>query len=218
MFKLLDGGGVKLKRCQVPVGAPGERRKPCRTNTSTKISRAWTIQTSTVGTDRLERHLRPSRTDDVLVDWKGQEPTHRVEQQVGAMKAYVDSVRGTPPRITSHPIAFGSGEWTCVIGEFEDRSRTDSLGDSRSSRTYSHGLQLSRLDRPRRPAGPTVSPAIWGGRASTRVRMRRGFSTRPGQTSARPINGIRSTLPKSHQRRVHSRCSRTVRDTGCLTS
>jgi len=23
----------------------------------------------------------------------------------------------------SHPIAFGSGEWTCVVGEFEDRSR-----------------------------------------------------------------------------------------------
>jgi len=39
------------------------------------------------------------------------------------MKAYVDSAGGTPPRITAHPIRFGSGEWTCVIGEFEDGSR-----------------------------------------------------------------------------------------------
>ena len=29
----------------------------------------------------------------------------------------------TPPQITSHPIAFGSGEWTCVIGEFEGGGR-----------------------------------------------------------------------------------------------
>jgi len=34
------------------------------------------------------------------------------------MKAYVDAAGGTPPQITSHPIKFGSGQWTCVIGEF----------------------------------------------------------------------------------------------------
>ena len=28
---------------------------------------------------------------------------------------------GMPPEIVSHPIRFGSGVWTCVIGEFEDR-------------------------------------------------------------------------------------------------
>jgi hypothetical protein len=33
-----------------------------------------------------------------------------------------DSVRGTPPQLSSHPIAFGSGDWTCVIGEFADGS------------------------------------------------------------------------------------------------
>ena len=31
----------------------------------------------------------------------------------------MDSAGGTPPQITSHPIKFGSGEWTCVVGEFE---------------------------------------------------------------------------------------------------
>jgi hypothetical protein len=34
------------------------------------------------------------------------------------MNAYVDSAGGTPAQTTAHQIAFGSGEWTCVVGEF----------------------------------------------------------------------------------------------------
>jgi hypothetical protein len=62
-------------------------------------------------------------TVDVLVDWKGQPVTHGVEEHIAAMKAYVDSAGGAPPQITSHPIKFGSGEWTCVVGEFEGGGR-----------------------------------------------------------------------------------------------
>ena len=62
-------------------------------------------------------------TDDVLVDWKGQPPTHGIQQHIDAMKAYVESAGGTPPQITAHPIAFGSGDWTCVIGEFAGGGR-----------------------------------------------------------------------------------------------
>jgi hypothetical protein len=62
-------------------------------------------------------------TDDVLVDWKGQTPTHGIQEHIDAMKAYVDSAGGTPPQIRSHPIGFGSGDWTCVIGEFEGGGR-----------------------------------------------------------------------------------------------
>ncbi len=62
-------------------------------------------------------------TDDVSVDWKGQAPTRGIEQHIDAMKAYVESAGGTPPQITSHPIAFGSGDWTCVVGEFEGGGR-----------------------------------------------------------------------------------------------
>ncbi len=46
-------------------------------------------------------------TDDVFVDWKGQEPTHGIEEHIDAMKAFVESVGGTPPKIVSHPIGFG---------------------------------------------------------------------------------------------------------------
>jgi hypothetical protein len=62
-------------------------------------------------------------TDDVYVDWKGQEPTRGIQEHIDAMKAFVESAGGTPPQITSHPIAFGSGEWTCAIGEFEGGGR-----------------------------------------------------------------------------------------------
>jgi hypothetical protein len=63
-------------------------------------------------------------TDDVLVAWQRQPTTHGIEEHIEAMKAYVDQYGGgTPPQITSHPIKFGSGEWTCVIGEFESGAR-----------------------------------------------------------------------------------------------
>jgi len=63
-------------------------------------------------------------TDDVLVDWQGQPPTHGIEEHIEAMKSYVEqNGGGAPPQITSHPIRFGSGDWTCVIGEFESGAR-----------------------------------------------------------------------------------------------
>ena len=62
-------------------------------------------------------------TDDVYVEFKGQEPTRGIDDHIDAMKAFVESAGGTPPQVVSHPIAFGSGEWTCVVGEFKDGSR-----------------------------------------------------------------------------------------------
>ena len=63
-------------------------------------------------------------TADVLVDWKGQPQTHGIDQHIAAMKAYVEGVGGgRPPQITSHPIKFGSGEWTCVVGAFANGAR-----------------------------------------------------------------------------------------------
>ena len=37
-------------------------------------------------------------TDDVYVDWKGQEPTRGIEQHIEAMEAYVDSAGARRPR------------------------------------------------------------------------------------------------------------------------
>ncbi len=63
-------------------------------------------------------------TDDVLVDWQGQPQTHGIEEHIEAMKSYVEhSGGGRPPQITAHPIKFGSGEWTCAVGEFANGAR-----------------------------------------------------------------------------------------------
>ncbi len=62
-------------------------------------------------------------TDDVYVDMKGMPPTRGLEEHIAAMEGFTAQVGGTPPQITSHPIAFGSGEWTCVVGEAADGSR-----------------------------------------------------------------------------------------------
>jgi hypothetical protein len=62
-------------------------------------------------------------TDDVFVQVHGQPPTHGVREHIDAMKAFVESTGGTPIQVSSHPIAFGSGEWTCVVGELEGGGR-----------------------------------------------------------------------------------------------
>ncbi|MEZ5123293.1 MAG: hypothetical protein R2736_17240 [Solirubrobacterales bacterium] len=46
-------------------------------------------------------------TDDVYVDWKGQEPTRGVDEHIEAMKSYVDSAGAPRPR--SSPTRSSSG-------------------------------------------------------------------------------------------------------------
>jgi len=43
------------------------------------------------------------------------------------MKAFAESTGGAPVQVKSHPIRFGSGDWTCVVGELEDGSRMVTL-------------------------------------------------------------------------------------------
>jgi SnoaL-like domain len=62
-------------------------------------------------------------TDDVLVDFHGQPPTHGIREHIDAMKAFIDTTGGTPLQVKSHPIGFGSGEWTCTVGELETGGR-----------------------------------------------------------------------------------------------
>ena len=62
-------------------------------------------------------------TDDVLVDVHGQAQSHGIQEHIDAMRAFVETTSGTPIQITSHPVKFGSGEWTCVVGEFEGGGR-----------------------------------------------------------------------------------------------
>jgi len=62
-------------------------------------------------------------TGDVRVDVHGQAQTHGIQEHIDAMRAFVEATGGTPIQITSHPVKFGSGQWTCVVGEFEGGGR-----------------------------------------------------------------------------------------------
>jgi ketosteroid isomerase-like protein len=71
-------------------------------------------------------------TDDVLVDVHNQPPTQGIDEHIDAMKAMVQKTGGTPAQIKSHPIRFGSNEWTCVVGEFENGSRMVTVANWRN--------------------------------------------------------------------------------------
>ncbi|WP_350275860.1 hypothetical protein [Kribbella sp. HUAS MG21] len=77
------------------------------------------------GWNRADWHgvFADCHTDDVLVEVNGQPPTRGIEEHIEAMKALVESSGGTPVQVASHPISFGSGEWTCAVGEFEGGGR-----------------------------------------------------------------------------------------------
>jgi len=64
---------------------------------------------------------------DVLVELHGQASTHGIREHIEAMKAFVASTGGAPVQVKSHPIGFGSGDWTCVVGELENGSRMVTL-------------------------------------------------------------------------------------------
>jgi len=68
-----------------------------------------------------------NHTGDVLVDVHGQAVTHGIGEHIEAMKAFVASTGGVPLQVKSHPIGFGSGDWTCVVGELENGSRMVTL-------------------------------------------------------------------------------------------
>jgi hypothetical protein len=77
------------------------------------------------GWNRADWHgvFTQSHTDDVVVYVKGQPSTRGIQEHIEAMQALVASTGGKPVQVKSHPIVFGSGEWTCVVGELEGGGR-----------------------------------------------------------------------------------------------
>ena len=77
------------------------------------------------GWNQADWHGAFTRThsDDVYVEVHGQPPTRGIQEHIDAMQALVESTDGQPIQVKSHPIAFGSGDWTCVVGEFDSGGR-----------------------------------------------------------------------------------------------
>jgi hypothetical protein len=67
--------------------------------------------------------FRQLHTADVPVEVSGQEGTDGIDAHIDAMKSLIEQTGGQPMQVQSHPISFGSGEWTCVVGEFASGAR-----------------------------------------------------------------------------------------------
>jgi hypothetical protein len=63
--------------------------------------------------DQLSR----SHADDIVVHWPDGRATTGIKQHIEDLKTMF--VYAPDTRIKQHPIKFGSGEWTCVIGIME---------------------------------------------------------------------------------------------------
>lgn len=63
--------------------------------------------------DQLSR----SHAQDVVVHWPDGHVAKGIAQHIDDLKALF--VYAPDTRINVHPVKFGSGEWTCVIGEME---------------------------------------------------------------------------------------------------
>ena len=74
-------------------------------------------------TRRAESELYNQRWISYFIT-RPQPPTQGIREHIEAMRAFVESTGGAPVRVKSHPIRFGSGEWTCVVGELEDGRAT----------------------------------------------------------------------------------------------
>ena len=70
-----------------------------------------------VYTNQKWDQLSRSHAKDILVHWPDGHTTKGIEQHIKDLGAQF--VFAPDNRIRVHPVKFGSGDWTCVIGEME---------------------------------------------------------------------------------------------------
>src|SRR5437867_7330022 len=71
----------------------------------------------TLESDGMWERLSESHAKDILVHWPDGHTTRGIEKHIEDLKAMF--VYAPDTRIKVHPVKFGSGEWTSVIGEME---------------------------------------------------------------------------------------------------
>lgn len=75
--------------------------------------------------------MSKSHAPDVIVHWPDGHITNGLDRHIDDLKAM--TAYAPDMKIKSHPVKFGSGEWTCVLGEVEGTfTRPMRLGHARS--------------------------------------------------------------------------------------
>jgi hypothetical protein len=67
-----------------------------------------------VFSDQAWSELSKSHAEAIIVHWPGGHSVTGIKQHIDDLKAMF--VYAPDTRIKQHPVKFGSGEWTCVIG------------------------------------------------------------------------------------------------------
>ena len=70
-----------------------------------------------VFSDQAWNELSRSHADNIVVHWPDGHTVTGIKQHIEDLKAMF--VYAPDTRIKQHPVKFGSGEWTCVIGVME---------------------------------------------------------------------------------------------------
>ncbi len=119
-----------LARGAAWIGATAVLVTLCGAGSSSKLSKyeadERTVKAHIVTFDELDfdvfthqkwDRLHESHSQDVIVHWPDGHATRGIEKHIEDLKTMF--VYAPDTRIQVHPIKFGSGEWTSVIGELE---------------------------------------------------------------------------------------------------
>jgi len=109
-FLLLTGAVVLVARSPVVRAAD----KAGKTSVADHIATFDTLDFDVFTNQKWDR-LKESHTEDVTVVWPDGHETHGIQKHVDDLKYMFTYAPDTAIKV--HPVKFGSGEWTAVIGE-----------------------------------------------------------------------------------------------------
>jgi len=114
-FAFVLGTALTLSACQpAPASAPAP---PAVANHVAEHLATFDDLDFNVFTHQKWDELAKSHSKDIIVHWPDGHQTKGIEQHIEDLKAMF--VYAPDTRIMHHPVKFGSGEWTSVIGVME---------------------------------------------------------------------------------------------------
>src|SRR5260221_13462347 len=134
--RLLETGALSRHRWLVLSGYAAAADKSLSDyQTAEKLANAHIVTFDTldfdVFTSQKWDRLKESHSKDITVHWPDGHETKGIEKHIDDLKAMF--VYAPDTRIKVHPVKFGAGDWTSVIGEMEGTfTKPMPLGDGKS--------------------------------------------------------------------------------------
>lgn len=109
---LAAGPGQALAAAAAPAHSTGSTT-PSRDSVASHIATFDELDFDVFTHQKWDR-LKESHAQDIVVHWPDGHVTHGIEQHIKDLKAMF--VYAPDTRISAHPVKFGQGPWTSVIG------------------------------------------------------------------------------------------------------